>query len=141
MTQIEVADNTLTVHVEGIDRLLSLRRRFAIPLDHVVSVEPGDGATAGKGLGVLASHVPAAIAPRTYHQQQGRRLLAGHAPEHTLTIRLWNERYDRLVLDVENPRAVASAIVRAVRATPNTAGAAANRNVKWSPSASAFGSV
>lgn len=141
MTHVELTDNILTVHVQGIDRLLSLRRRFAIPLDHVVSVETGDGAAATGGIGALASHVPAAIAPKTFHQQSGRRLLEGHAPGHTLTIRLWNERYDRLVLDVENPRIVANAIVRAVRATPDTGGAGGIRNLKWNPSASAFGSV
>lgn len=139
MTRVEVADNTLTVHVQGIDRLLSLRRRMSIPLDHVVSVETGSGANGA--LGTLATHVPAAIAPKTFHQQSGRRLLEGHAPEQALTIRLWNERYDRLVLDVENPRAVANAIVRAVRANPDDGRTGESRNLKWNPSASALGAI
>ena len=116
MTRIEVSDRKLTVHMEGIDRLLAMKRRFDIPLDHVVSVEDESrDMTSAKGLKALAMRVPGAIAPRTLHQQSGRRLLDGHDPEKTLVIRLFNERYAQMVVNVDDPRATVTAIEQAVR--------------------------
>jgi hypothetical protein len=113
MARVEVTEQALTIHMDGIDRFLALRRRLDIPLDHVVSVEPE--AEMASGLRALATLVPGALAPRTLHQQSGRSLLAAPAPERTLVIRLWNERYQRVVVNVDDPHAAAGAIRRAVQ--------------------------
>jgi hypothetical protein len=39
MARIEIADGTLTVHMEGIDRVLALKSSVSIPLEHVVDAE------------------------------------------------------------------------------------------------------
>src|SRR5581483_4669324 len=115
---------------------------FDIPLDHVVSVETGEQAAgATGGIDAVLSRVPAALAPRTFHQQSGRGLLAGHDPARALAIRLWNERYDRIVIDVDQPEMVVSAIVRAVRANPDDRQPVPSRTLQWSPNASAFGAL
>jgi hypothetical protein len=113
MARVEVSEHGLTIHMEGIDRFLAMRRRLDIPLDHIVSVEPE--AEVGAGLRGLASRVPGVLAPRTLHQQSGRPLLAPPALGHTLAIGLWNERYQRVVVNVEDPHAAAGAIRRAVQ--------------------------
>jgi hypothetical protein len=116
MTRIEVSDRKLTVHMEGIDRFFAMKRRFDIPLDHVVSVEDDSrAATSAKGLKALAMRVPGAISPRTLHQQGGRKLLEAHDPDKTLVIRLFNERYAQMVVNVDDPRATVTAIQQAVR--------------------------
>ena len=114
MTQIEVNEDTLTVHLDGIDRLLALTRRLDIPLDHLVSVEPkAQPGGSWKGLRALASRIPGALAPGTFHQQRGRGFWEPHKPERTLEISLLDERHSRLVLDVEDARAAAQAIRQA----------------------------
>jgi hypothetical protein len=117
MAQIQVSNSTLSVRFEGIDRLLSLKRGFTIPLDHVVSVEPRPRTERGdSGLRVLATRVPAVMAPKTFHEQSGRRLFDGHDPNRTLVIGVYDERYSRLVLEVDDPEGAADAITQAVRA-------------------------
>jgi hypothetical protein len=116
MTQIELSRDTLTVHVQGVDRLLALKRRFDIPLDHVVSVDANARPADRTPLGALATRVPAAIAPTTFYQQAGRGFWNTPDPDKTLVIGLFDERYARLVIEVEDPGAAASAIREAVRA-------------------------
>jgi hypothetical protein len=117
MTRIEVSRDRLRVHVQGLDRLLSLRSRLDIPLDHVVSVEPaGNGAAEFRGLQALESRLPAAIAPTTFYQHTGRGPWGTPDPERMLVIGLYDERYRKLVIEVENPNAAATAIRAAVQA-------------------------
>ncbi len=111
MTRIAISGRRLTVELDGIDRLLALRRRVEASLDHVVSVETG-----APPAPMIASRVPGAVALRTLYQQSGRPLLAPPDAEHALTIRLFDERYERLVVIVDDPDATAAAIQRAVRA-------------------------
>jgi hypothetical protein len=116
MTRIEVSRNRLRVHVQGLDRLLALRSRMDIPLDHVVSVEPaGRRAAAFRGLQGLESRLPAAIAPTTFYQRTGGGPWGTPDPERTLVIGLYDERYSTLVIEVENPDAAARAIRAAVQ--------------------------
>jgi hypothetical protein len=120
MTRIEVSRNRLRVHVQGLDRLLALRSRMDIPLDHVVSVEPaGKTAASVRGLQALESRLPAAIAPTTFYQRTGGGPWGTPGtpdPERTLVIGLYDERYSTLVIEVENPDATATAIRAAVQA-------------------------
>ena len=39
MTEVEIAQDALIVHLEGIDRLFALRSRLEVPLSHVAGVE------------------------------------------------------------------------------------------------------
>lgn len=117
MAQIQVSNSTLSVRIEGIDRLLSLKRGFDIPLDHVVNVESRPRTQrADSGLRALVTRVPAVVAPKTFHEQSGRRLFDGHDPDKTLVISVYDERYSRLVLEVDDPDGAADAITQAVRA-------------------------
>ncbi len=116
MTRIEINDDRLSLQLEGIDRMLALRNRFDIPLDHVVNVAPGARVPGAPVLGTLATRIPAVVAPRTFYQQSGRAFFESPSPHRTLIIDLYNERYDRVVVEVENPHGVAAEIARAVRA-------------------------
>ena len=117
MTQLELSGERLTVRLSGVDRMLALRGRLDIPLDHVVSVDTGDRAVPNRsGLRALAARVPAAIAPSTFYQRSGSGFLDAGDPSRTLVIGLYHERYSKLVIEVEDPEEAASAIVHAVRA-------------------------
>ncbi len=111
MTRIALEERHLTLELDGIDRVLALRRRLRVPLDHVVSVDTGTSPPA-----VLASRIPGAVAPRTLYQQSGRGLLERPREDHSLVIGLYDERYEKLVVTVDDPTAVAEAIRTAVRA-------------------------
>lgn len=116
MTNIELSARGLTVHLSGIDRMLALRSRMDIPYENLVRVGVKKSQTGpSRGLGAVLTRIPAAIAPGTFHQQSGRGALEHHDPAKTLVLDLLDARYSRLVVEVDNPRATASAIIRAVQ--------------------------
>jgi hypothetical protein len=112
VAQVELTENALIVHVLGMDRLWALKSRLEIPLSHVVGaeVDPEIAREWHKGIRAGGTHVPGVITAGTFYQEGERVFWDVHDPEKTLVIRLRDERYARLVIEVEDPRATAAAI-------------------------------
>jgi len=112
VAEVELAENTLIVHVRGMDRLWALKSRLEIPLAHVVGAEVDPEIAKGWREGIRAggTHVPGVITAGTFYQEGERVFWDVHHPEKTVVIRLRDERYARLVIEVDDPRATAAAI-------------------------------
>ena len=112
MTEVELTRNALVVHVQGMDQLWALKSRLEIPLAHVVGaeVDPEIAREWHKGIRAGGAHVPGVITAGTFYQDGERVFWDVHDPDKTLVIHLKDERYARLVIEVENPHATAVAI-------------------------------
>ena len=116
MAEVELTGKALVVHVRGIDRLWALKSRLEIPLAHVVKAEIDPEVAQGwrKGIRSPGTHVPGVITAGTFYQEGERVFWDVHDPEKTIVIHLKDERYARLVIEVEDPPATAAAIQRAL---------------------------
>ncbi len=116
MAEVELAEDTLVVHVQGMDRLWSLKSRLEIPLSHVVDAEASPEVAQGwwQGIRTGGTHVPGVITAGTFYQEGERVFWDVHDPENTVMIRLRDERYNRLVIEVEDPHATVAAIREAL---------------------------
>jgi hypothetical protein len=116
MTEVEIIQDTLIVHVRGLDRLLALKSRLEIPLSHVLGAEadPQAASEDPKGLRLPASYVPGIITAGTFYRDGEWEFWDVHDPQKAIVIRLKDERYARLVVEVENPSATVAAIERAL---------------------------
>ena len=112
MAEVELAENTLIVHVRGMDRLWALKSRLEIPLTHVVGAEVDPQVAQGwrKGIRAPGTHVPGVITAGTFYQDGERVFWDVHDPERSVVIQLKDERYARLVIEVDDPPATAVAI-------------------------------
>jgi hypothetical protein len=112
MTEVEITADNLVVHVKGMDRLWSLKSRLEIPLAHVLGAEVDPHAAQGwrKGLRAPGTHLPGVITAGTFYQEGDRVFWDVHDPEKAIVIRLEDERYARLVIEVEDPPVTAAAI-------------------------------
>jgi hypothetical protein len=112
MTEVELTRDALVVHVQGMDQLWALKSRLEIPLAHVVGaeVDPEIAREWHKGIGAGGTHVPGVVTAGTFYQEGERVFWDVHDPEQTVVIQLRDERYARLVIEVENPHATAVAI-------------------------------
>jgi hypothetical protein len=63
-----------------------------------------------KGIRAGGTHMPGAITAGTFYQDGERVFWDVHEPEKTLVIQLRDERYARLVIEVEDPHSTAAAI-------------------------------
>ena len=94
------------------DRLWALKSRLEIPLSHVMGAEvnPEVAREWHKSIRARGTHVPGVITAGTFHQKGERVFWDVHDPEKTVVIQLGDERYARLVIEVEDPHATAAAI-------------------------------
>ena len=116
MAEVDLTEEALVVRVRGADRLWALKSRLEIPLSHVVGAEADPGVALGwrKGVRAPGTYVPGVIAAGTFYQEGERVFWDVHDPHRTVVIRLRDERYARLVIEVEDPPATVAAIRAAI---------------------------
>lgn len=115
MAAVSIEGGDLTVEVRGTDRLWALTSRLTIPLQHVrgATVDPGITAEP-KGWRGLGTHVPGVIVAGTFHQDGERVFWDVRDPARAVVIELRDDRHQRLVLSVEDPRATVDLVERAI---------------------------
>jgi hypothetical protein len=117
MAEVELTEDTLVIHVRGMDRLFALTSRLEIALSHVLGaeVDPELGHPEWwKSLRLTATQIPWVVSAGTFYQEGERVFWDVHDPEKVVVIRLSDERYARLVLGVEDPPATVRAIREAL---------------------------
>ncbi|MEV6978592.1 hypothetical protein [Kitasatospora sp. NPDC093806] len=116
MARVSVNDNTLVVEIEGLDRLWAIRSRIEIPLGNVrgATVDPGIFREP-KGIRVGGTHFPGVITAGTFRSGGEWVFWDVKNPAGAVVIELADERYSRLVVEVEDPRATVDLVERAKR--------------------------
>ena len=122
MAEVEIAQDALIVHVEGMDRLFALRSRLEVPLSHVEGAEADPEEARRRWHGIMERRiwVPGPITAGTYYQEGELVFWDVHDPEKTVVIRLKDERYRRLVIEVEDPEATVARVNGATGASEGT---------------------
>ncbi len=117
MTEVEITEDTLIVHVLGWHRLWSLKSRIEVPLVHVSSAEVDleiARRERWKGIKAPGTHLPGVIKAGTFYQWRERVFWDVHDPDKTVVIQLRNEHYSRLVIEVEDPSVTVASIKQAL---------------------------
>ena len=117
MNIVTIVDNNLVVEPQGLDKLWSLKRRLEIPLASVrgATFDPGAN-NEPKGLRAPGLAIPGKWAG-TFLRDGERSFWNVSKPGETVVIELANEHYDRLILTVDDPRALVDQINTAIQDT------------------------
>jgi hypothetical protein len=116
MTKVEVQNDRLVAHVQGLDQVLALKSELTIPLAHVKSATASPPEVRRRWRNPLRAHVPGTDMPYvvmagTFVFLDGEHAFWDvHDPDRTVVIELDHERFANLVLEVEDPQATADAI-------------------------------
>ncbi len=117
MARVTVTDDTLTVEVKGLDKLWAFKSRLEIPLANVRGATRDPGIVhEPKGIRAPGTHIPGVIVAGTYHRGGERVFWDVKNPDKAVVIELAGERYARLVVEVDDPRATVDLVRRVVRA-------------------------
>ena len=117
MTEIELTEDALIVHVLAWDRLWAFKSRIGVPLVHVSSAEVDPEIARRewwKGIKAPGTALPGVIKAGTFYQGRERVFWDVHDPDKTVVIQLRNERYSRLIGEVEDPSATVAAVKQAL---------------------------
>ncbi|AUY48856.1 hypothetical protein [Streptomyces sp. CB01881] len=106
MANVSVTDGTLVVEIAGLDRLWAIKSRIEIPLANVrgATLDPGI-LREPKGIRVGGTHFPGLITAGTFRSGGEWVFWDVKNPAKAVVIELADERYSRLVIEVDDPRA------------------------------------
>ena len=104
MAVVHVDNGVLEVELTGLEKLWSLTSRLTIPLDHVrgATADPGI-AREPKGIRRPGTHVPGFITAGTFHHDGDRTFWNVKHAEGAIVIELRDEKFQRLVIEVDEP--------------------------------------
>lgn len=116
MADIEITQRLLVVNVTGVDRLLALKSRLEVPLEHVAGVElrPEAARAWWHGFRMPGTQIPGVVTAGSFYQSGECVFWDVHDPDKTIAIQLRDEYYTKLVIQVEDPKATATAIKAAM---------------------------
>jgi hypothetical protein len=105
LVDISIAEGKLTLHVRGADKLWALKSNLEIPILHVAGVRADPEAARGwyHGLRCPGTNVPGVITAGTFYQDGKRVFWDIHRPEKAIVIELHDERYNELIVEVDDP--------------------------------------
>ena len=113
---LSIAKGKLILHVRGADKLWAFKSSLEIPLVHIAGVRADPETAPGwyHGIRMPETNVPAVITAGTFYQDGKRVFWDVHHPEKTIVIDLHNERYNELVVEVDDPEAAVKLIQSAM---------------------------
>jgi hypothetical protein len=117
MAIVEIDGDTLTVRVTGLDEVLAFKHTLEVPLAHVEGIEQGspDVGTIFHGLKLPGTNLPGVVTAGSFLRAGQWSFWDVHDPDKALTIRLSDEHYSRVVVQVDDPTATIE-LVRAALA-------------------------
>ena len=116
MVDVQVSEGRLVLHVRGADQLWALKSTLEIPLEHIAGVRADPEAARGwfHGVRLPGTNIPGVITAGTFYQHGQRVFWDVHHPDSTIVIDLHDERYNELIVEVENPQAAEQMIEAAL---------------------------
>lgn len=117
MAEIVVEEDRIVVHVQGVDRILSLTTRLEIPLAHVVAASPDEVEAKRWWHGVHEEgvDVPHVLTAGRFLEHGDLVFWDVRGPERAVAVELRHEQYSKLVIGVEDPGFEVERINAAVR--------------------------
>jgi hypothetical protein len=122
MVDVKTNAETVTFEVQGWDKVWSLTSKLTIPLAHIKSVVADPNPAMGwfQGLKIAGTDLPNVFRAGMFYQEGNRVFWDVRHPEKTIVVSLADERYARLIIEVEDPEFVVNLLSTAIaEASPN----------------------
>ena len=121
MTEIELTESMLIVHMKGVHKILTLKSQLEIPLTHVVGAEIDPAVVEQWGKvnlkGVrIGTGLPGVIKAGDFLLEGQWAFWDVHDPHKAITIKLADEHYTKLVIEIADPAAAVARIEEAIQA-------------------------
>jgi hypothetical protein len=112
MVSISIEGDQLHLEVKGLDKLWAFKSQLDIPLRHIRDVRHDPEAASGwwHGFKMVGTHLPGVITAGTFRQHGQRVFWDVHDPERSIIIQLHDDRFDELIVEVDDPLAAVNQI-------------------------------
>ncbi|MDE1769454.1 MAG: hypothetical protein KGI28_02730 [Thaumarchaeota archaeon] len=108
---IKIEGKNLIFEIHGIDVILAIRKSITIPLEHVVSVSTDKVSWEPfQQLKVAGTSLPGVIKDGMFLSTDGLLFFEMHNTDKCITLSLNNEKYKKIIFEVEDKEFVAKTI-------------------------------
>jgi hypothetical protein len=116
LVDLSIAEGKLALHVRGTDKLWAFKSSLEIPLVHIAGVRADPEVARGwyHGIRMPGTNLPGVITAGTFYQDGKRVFWDVHDADKTIVIDLHDERYNELVVEVDDPEAAVRLIQNAL---------------------------
>lgn len=116
MVELAVVEDKLQIHVKGADQLWALRSTLEIPLAHIAGVRTDPAIADGwwKGFRFPGTNLPGVITAGTFYYHGKTVFWDVHDGQKAIILDLHDDRYDELIVEVENTEAAVRMIQAAL---------------------------
>jgi hypothetical protein len=107
MVDLSISGGNLVLHVRGADKLWAFKSSLEIPLANIAEIRADPAVAHGwwHGLRMPGTNIPGVLTAGTFYQDGKRVFWDIHNPENTVVIELKDERYNKLIIEVADPKA------------------------------------
>jgi hypothetical protein len=115
MAEIRIEKDVLVVDILGAHKLFTFKNRIEVPLANVrgATADPGI-AKEWKGVRAPGMHIPGVVIGGTFFSDGERTFWDVTDESKAVVIELGNEKYDRIVIGVDEPRKAVDTINAAI---------------------------
>ena len=118
---IRIDNSDLVFELHGIDKILSIKRTIKIPLKHVTSVSTEHVTLKPKfQMRLIGTHLPKIIKDGRFLTSDGMMFFEMHNPDKCITVSLNDEKYKKIVFEVNNKEVAAKEINEAIKSHSQT---------------------
>jgi hypothetical protein len=119
MVKVSIQDSRVIFDVQGLHKVWAFKNRLEIPLAHIkrVHADPNIARAGWKGVRMPGTHLPGVIVAGTFYRGKKRSFWDVSRSERAIVVELADERYDELVIEVDNPSAEVERLESRVTAT------------------------
>ena len=116
MVDLSISGGNLVLHIRGADRLWAFKGSLEIPLAHIAEIGADAAVAHGwwHGLRMPGANIPGVLTAGTFYQDGKRVFWDVHNPENTVVIELKDERYNKLIVEVADPKAAVELVKAAL---------------------------
>ncbi len=112
---VSVEGDVLTVVMHGLDKLWSMKSQLDIPLAHVRGAHADPAiADESKGWRGPGGNLPGVLTAGTFHQNGELIFWDVHRGDNAVVVELEHDKFERLVIEVDDPSATVQLIERAI---------------------------
>lgn len=118
MVIVKIENDCIEIQIQGANKFWALKSRLSIQLENVQSVEVVSDLKTSDYLRwytmKVGTFMPGYVAEGTFYRQKGRLFVNIHQGASGIVLKLKNDKYCEVVIEVENPQVIAQEIENAM---------------------------